>query len=124
MMRGLFLSGAARNMAQANIASANASEAARRTAEVRTQSEAIQGDVERLFMITEALWTILKKEHGYSDEDLGLLIQEIDLRDGKLDGKVSKQQNPTCPECNRTLIGRHQMCLYCGAAVARDPFQR
>jgi len=124
MMHGLFAAGAARNMAQANAAASSANDAARQAAQTRVQSEAIQFDVERLFMITEALWSILKQEHGYTDENLCQMIQEIDLRDGKLDGKVGKQQNPVCPSCERTLIGRHSRCLYCGTAVERDPFER
>lgn len=124
MMHGLFAAGAARSMAQANAAASSANDATRRATEVRTQNEGIQLDVERLFMITEALWSILKREHGYTDEHLFQMIQEIDLRDGRLDGKVGKQGNPVCPECGRTLIGKHPKCLYCGTAVERDPFER
>jgi hypothetical protein len=81
-------------------------------------------DVEKLLMITEALWIILKEQHGYNDEDLIKRIQDIDLRDGKLDGKRGKETPPACPSCKRTLIGKHPLCLYCGTKVARDPFQR
>ena len=81
-------------------------------------------DVEKLLMITEALWTILKEQHGYTDEDLVKRIRDIDLRDGKLDGKRGKETPQACPSCKRTLIGRHPLCLYCGTKVARDPFQR
>lgn len=124
MMEGLFIAGAAQQMAQANRAQTAGEMASRAAARVRTQNEAIQLDVEKLFMITEALWLILKQQHGYADEDLGRLIQDIDLSDGKLDGKVAKQQNPECPQCGRTLLGKHPVCLYCGTAVTRDPFER
>jgi len=124
MMTGLFVAGAAQQMARANRAQSAGERASRTATEVRTQNEAITCDVEKLFMITEALWTILKEQHGYTDENLGQMIQDIDLRDGKLDGKVAKQQNPSCPQCGRTLMGKHPVCLYCGTAVARDPFER
>ena len=124
MMTGLFIAGAAQQMARANAAQSAGRNASRSAAQVRTQNEAIQRDMEKLFMITEALWSILKEQHGYTDEHLGQMIQDIDLRDGKLDGKVAKQQNPSCPGCGRTLMGKHPVCLYCGAVVDRDPFER
>ena len=90
----------------------------------RSETEELKYDVEKLLMITEALWLLLKEQHGYSDEDLIRRVQEIDLRDGKLDGKVAKQQKPACSQCDRTLIGSRPVCLYCGAAVERGPFER
>jgi hypothetical protein len=96
------------------------------TTDVRAQNEFIQCDVEKLFMITEALWTILKEKHGCTDAELVQRVQEIDLRDGKLDGKVAKVK-PDCPKCGRKLMGKRPVCLYCGAEVARvdlQPFSR
>lgn len=98
----------------------------RAATDVRAQNEFIQCDVEKLFMLTEALWTILKEKHGCTDAELVQRVQEIDLRDGKLDGKVAKV-NPDCPKCSRKLMGKRPVCLYCGAEVARvdlQPFSR
>lgn len=98
----------------------------RAATDVRAQNEFIQCDVEKLFMLTEALWTILKEKHGCTDAELVQRVQEIDLRDGKLDGKVAKV-NPDCPKCGRKLMGKRPVCLYCGAEVARvdlQPFSR
>ena len=100
--------------------------AARTAADVRRQGELLQCDVEKLFMLTEALWTILKEKHGCTDAELVQRVQEIDLRDGKLDGKVAKV-NPDCPKCSRKLMGKRPVCLYCGAEVTRvdlQPFSR
>ena len=124
MMTGLFVAGVAQQMARADRAETAGEMAAGTAAEIRTQNMTIMRDVEKLFMITESLWTILKEKHGYVDEDLGQMIREIDLRDGRLDGKVARQQNPLCPQCARTLMGKHPVCLYCGTAVVRDPFER
>ena len=96
------------------------------TTDVRAQNEFIQCDVEKLFMLTEALWTILKEKHGCTDAELVQRVQKIDLRDGKLDGKVAKV-NPDCPKCSRKLMGKRPVCLYCGAEVAQvdlQPFSR
>jgi hypothetical protein len=81
-------------------------------------------DVEKLFMITEAMWNILKEKHGYADEDLIRMVQDIDLRDGQLDGQVGKQPNPPCSNCGRILMGKQPTCMYCGAVSTRAPFER
>ena len=81
--------------------------------------------VERLSMITEALWMILREQHGYSDEELTRRIAEIDLRDGKLDGRVATNEAPYCPQCKRQHVAKHRpMCLYCGSAIGSDLFGR
>ena len=56
---------------------------------VEGKLDAVTFDIERLLMITEALWMLLKKEHGYTDDVLLQRIREIDLRDGELDGRVA-----------------------------------
>ena len=125
MLEGLFIAGAAQQMAQANRAELAGEMAARTAAEVRTQNETIKFDIEKLFMITEALWTLLKEQHGYTDENLIEMIEKIDLRDGKLDGKVAKSvERPTCPQCGRVLIRNQPRCLYCGAVAPQNPFGR
>jgi hypothetical protein len=125
MMTGLFIGGAAQQMARSNRAQSAGERASRTASDVRTQNESIQFDVEKLFMITEALWEVLKHHHGYTDDQLSQMIQDIDLRDGKLDGKVAKSaERPTCTECGRTIIKRQVKCLYCGADAAQQPFER
>ena len=90
----------------------------------RKRSELLELDVEKLLMITEALWTILKEQHGYSDDDLADRIAQIDMRDGKLDGKVAKEGPEYCPKCQRTLMKQRPICMYCGTALATEPFKR
>ena len=83
-----------------------------------------QLDIKKLFMITEAMWDILKEKHGYTDENLLQMIHDIDLRDGELDGNVAKQRNQPCARCGRVLMGQHPVCLYCGAMAVKEPFER
>ena len=96
------------------------SKAARAEEKVRALSD----EIERLLMITEALWEILKEQHGYTDDDLAHKIRDIDLRDGKLDSRVAPSGVAQCPTCNRTLEKNRSYCIYCGQAVTRDPFER
>ena len=85
----------------------------------------LRGEIERLMMITEALWVILKEELNYDDAALIERIRQIDLRDGKLDGRVSTKTRPQqCAKCNRPVSKRRPVCPYCGAPVAKLPFER
>lgn len=125
MYGSLFSAGAAAQArAQANASNMAGERAAREASKARTELEGVEFNVEKLLMITEALWTILKEQLGYEDDELIKRIQEIDMRDGKLDGKVKSSVNAPCPKCNRVLIGKLPKCLYCGTEVERDPFER
>jgi hypothetical protein len=88
------------------------------------RAEALELDVERLLMISEALWNMLKEKHGYTDEALEKRIMDIDLRDGKFDGRVADSPPGKCPNCERTLMKRRPRCLYCGETVGIDAFER
>lgn len=94
---------------------------ARRT---ETEIETLKAEIERLLLITESLWEILKEKHGYTDDELIRRIGEIDYRDGKLDGRVQGAPPELCPHCQRTLIKKRPFCMYCGKPVAANPFQR
>ena len=92
--------------------------------EVKIRSRELEYQVERLLMITEALWQILKEQHGYTDDELIERVARIDLKDGKLDGKVASSGPVKCRKCERTTASRHPKCIYCGTPVIKDPFAR
>lgn len=84
----------------------------------------LKQEVERLLMISEALWGFIKEHHDYSDEDLQKKILKIDAADGKVDGKVKASGPKKCIECNRTLPRKKSFCIYCGAVHLKDAFER
>ena len=95
--------------------------------EARIAVDKLRGDVERLLMIAEAFWEILKTQHGYTDDDLAEMITEIDLRDGKLDGRAATASEPRkCSQCDRVILRDRTQCLYCGAEATpgNTPFER
>mgnify|MGYP001134796852 CR=1 FL=1 len=78
---------------------------------------------ERLMLITEALWEILKEEHNYTDEKLIEKLKIIDLKDGREDGRVLLPP-AKCSYCNKTLEKGADVCIYCGSPANQDVFYR
>ena len=93
---------------------------ARATAEeTKSEADMLKHDIDRLMMITEALWTFLKKEHGYSDDELAKAISAIDLRHSG----AEKDAQEKCPSCGRMVSAHRHLCLYCGSPVPQSLFE-
>ena len=75
--------------------------------------EYLEDNIDRLTLITQALWEILQTKVGIEESELTALIEEIDLRDGKLDGKLSKTPQK-CSKCNQSVSVKTNVCFYCG----------
>ena len=93
-------------------------------ADLRAQISLLRADVERLLMISESLWGLLKEKHGLQDGELLRRVEQVDLRAGRLDGRVAPTEPMACPKCGRTLFKQRPACVYCGQGVERDLFQR
>jgi len=116
IMNGLTVGAAVGARIRHTIGQAQEQSARGAISEVGIKTENLAMDVDKLFMITQALWELLKEEHGYTDETLIKKIAE--------NGKVTKKERLHCPSCGRKM-GRHPTCLYCGAAAPeRCPFER
>jgi hypothetical protein len=106
-------------IAQASGEAANARSAARRadSAEQRLESE-----VETLKLACAAMWSLLSERCGVTGDDLADRMQQIDLRDGRLDGRITPEV-ARCDKCRRPMSARHNHCMYCGHAhLHRVPF--
>lgn len=101
-----------------------ASDARSTAREAKTEVEQLRFEVERLLLITEALWSIVREKTECSDEDLIRRISDIDLEDGKLDGRKAKSPPRPCPHCQRILSKHRPRCLFCGKPVEAAPFER
>ncbi len=96
---------------------------------VARDQASIKGDVntmeERfasLAIITRALFEILAERAGVTDQDLVKKIGEIDLRDGRADGKMTPTPK-SCPSCKSAISARFNRCLFCGYKDQdADPF--
>lgn len=83
----------------------------------------LEDRLDRLSLLNLALWTLLKEKTGLSESELAARVEEIDMRDGRLDGKVAGGV-VNCPDCERPLAKRHRRCLYCGFQVENDGFEQ
>ena len=106
-------------------ASKDAAAATRAANQAQTEVEALREDVEKLYMVTEALFRLMQNHHGYTQEDLVAKVQEIDMEDGRLDGRRrSDNEVRPCPQCGRPMRTSRSQCYYCGATLEYDPLAR
>lgn len=81
----------------------------------------LRHQVERLSLLNQALWELIRDKAGLTDADLERVASEIDLRDGVADGKIGGGA-VTCPTCRRVSNSRHYKCLYCGELFEKPLF--
>ena len=72
---------------------------------------------ERLTVVVEAMWEILKRE-GYTDADLEAEINSVIAR---RDGGAAAATGQPCPECGARIVAGKDMCQYCGHHVEVQP---
>ncbi len=99
----------------------------RKGANLREPSDQVaelKADVERLLLVTEALWKIVQEKHGLDEKELLRQMTMLDMADGKLDARKTKSPPKLCPKCNRALGKRKPKCMFCGEPVMYDPFER
>jgi hypothetical protein len=102
-------------------AHADATHARSSAADAKSTVQFLQKEVDRLALICEAQWELLKTKVGVTDDELMEQIMMLDLSDGKLDGKVT--QGPlSCPQCSKNNARRHDRCIYCGSMLRSKPF--
>jgi hypothetical protein len=88
--------------------------AAKRTIDLKAEARELRRLVNKLMLVTQALWEITAETNHLDNEMLIKKVNEVDLRDGKLDGKL-KRAVKKCASCGRTLHRQHSKCLYCGS---------
>lgn len=84
------------------------------------ETQRIEAKIDGLALICEALWETLRENTNLTDLDIQRKIEEIDLRDGRRDGRISG--SPTvCKGCNRPAHTRQVTCMYCGEPLTTSP---
>lgn len=107
----------------ANRSAADASDRARSTERSVKFAENKVRDLERrmdyLTLGCQAMWELLSQNTNLTDDDIKERIMEIDLRDGKADGKMTNSVRP-CTNCERPVPRKRDSCLYCGSDVPNN----
>jgi hypothetical protein len=81
--------------------------------------ELLEEKIDALSLVCRSMWELLSEKHGLTISQLEERIEQLDLKDGKLDGKLSNNVTH-CPDCSHKLNKRHKNCFYCGAKVSNN----
>lgn len=72
---------------------------------------------ERLNLMANAIWKLVKEKTGATDADLRELIEQLDMKDGRRDGRAGQEVNVEkipCAGCPRRIAQTSMICHYCG----------
>ncbi len=91
--------------------------------DARHQLELMHDRVDRLTLLCESMWQLLMEATGYTEEDLDARWANLDLEDGKADGR--RQKLPKSCSCGAMVHPSLRKCQYCGVqAPSRAAFDR
>ncbi|HEV8481615.1 MAG TPA: hypothetical protein VGR66_12545 [Candidatus Eisenbacteria bacterium] len=85
--------------------------------------------LERLVLVTEAMWELLSERLGVTVTELAERVRQIDARDGQVDGRHGATQGAPllhCSACQATIPPGKTSCQFCGApapGTKTDPFR-
>jgi hypothetical protein len=80
----------------------------------------LQDALDRQALVIRTLLTACEKAGLYTEQQFRELLDEVDLSDGRLDGKFKPQPAPReCPSCSKVNSKRAVSCMYCGAILER-----
>lgn len=85
-------------------------------ARLRNQVEDLQRRLDTLTLAAQALWELVRAQGRYSDTNLLEKMQEVDLRDGEADGRITSGL-VNCPGCGRRNRSTRRHCVFCGASL-------
>ena len=80
--------------------------------------EELEFSLSRITLASQAMWEVLRARAGVTDTELLAKMNEIDLRDGVKDGRMTANV-VTCPRCARKLNTKSARCIYCGTTMTK-----
>ncbi len=81
----------------------------------------IETELDRLCVLNQALWELIRERLNLRDEDLARFVEAIEERQGA-SGRKRGDRPLRCPSCSRVSNSRYQRCLYCGQEFERPLF--
>jgi flavin-dependent dehydrogenase len=101
----------------ASEAGSSARQASSHARDAQRSARYLEERLDKLLLVNMAMWELLKERTDLTEEDLMSKVQQLDMQDGRDDGKLQKGI-AKCHQCGRTVSHRHSKCLYCGATKA------
>lgn len=99
-------------------ATATAEQANTKTSNLVIAVSELEDKVDSLSITCQALWELLRERNNVTEAELDSKVNEIDLRDGRSDGKMGGGGS-SCAKCGRVLNKRHLRCMYCGESFEK-----
>ena len=99
-----------------NQASRSATRAESKAGQVKHEIHRLNERVEVLALACQSLWELLQDHTNLEANDLDRKMEEIDLRDGVQDGRMTSTTD-VCSDCGRKTSRRRKRCIYCGQAT-------
>ncbi len=91
---------------------------ATRSKETAFELNELRVRLDRLLRVNQALWELLKSQHGWKDEQLQKEIGRLEAASIGAAGAEPASAPPssvrTCKDCQHTVSRRHSICIYCG----------
>lgn len=88
----------------------------------KTEIDKLKKKVDKLSMITEGLWLIIRDELKLSDDKLKEKIKK-ELIDDNLEGSIYSKAAKACKHCSNPLQEGKSLCIYCGKEAGEDVFR-
>ncbi len=101
------------------MAGETAARAENKAMSLQARCDLLEDRIDTLGLVCQAMWELLSESQPDLEQALSQRVEEIDLRDGKRDGKLSRVQRE-CPRCDRPLHQRHRSCMYCGEITDQE----
>jgi hypothetical protein len=96
----------------------DASHAAAKAREADRRADEVENRMDRLLLACAAMWSLLQEVTDLTEKDLQERMRELDLTDGRLDGKIVRTP-VQCIVCHRPMSPRHVRCIWCGSEKVR-----
>lgn len=84
----------------------------------RDQTYDLKNQIDRLTLATQAMWELIRDKFGIEESELINKVVEIDLRDGRKDGKITSQAR-CCPSCKRPMSSKSNTCVFCNYTTSK-----
>jgi len=100
-------------------AKTDAIDAKQQAAQTSYRVRALETQVGHMALACQAMWELLRQRTGITEPELLAKMEEVDLRDGSPDGRMTPVLTK-CPACGKPSNSKIASCIYCGAAIPKQ----